>query len=73
MTGGLVIVCHFVRQSIAVLFEKFAAISFQRGAAKIEKMDFKMSVHVNVNLMLLTLEHNFRQLTIFVVLYKFFQ
>jgi hypothetical protein len=33
MTGGFVMVCHFVRQSIAVLFEKFAAISFQRGAA----------------------------------------
>jgi len=32
MTGGFVMVCHFVRQSIAVLTEKFAAISFQRGA-----------------------------------------
>ena len=39
MTGGLVIVCHFVRQSIAVLFEKFAAISFQRGAATIGKQE----------------------------------
>ena len=39
MTGGLVIVCHFVRQSMAVLFEKFAAISFQRGAAAREKQE----------------------------------
>ena len=39
MTGGLVIVCHFVRQSIAVLFEKFAAISFQRGAAIITEQE----------------------------------
>lgn len=32
MTGGLEIDCHLVRQSIALLLEKFSATSFQRGA-----------------------------------------
>lgn len=41
ITGGFVIVCQFVRQSIALLSSKLAAISFQRGAAVKKRLDVR--------------------------------